>query len=88
MSVPRCIVCRARIPTYMRALPEHSQECARLLLQRILVSIPGVLDILPEQWRGDRHVDVQLPDDHSLLRRARFRARLDADRDIKPGDVP
>jgi hypothetical protein len=54
--IPKCIVCGKRIPPEFRGTKEHaplvhSQACARVLLQRILISVPDVASLLPAQWR-------------------------------------
>jgi hypothetical protein len=54
--IPKCIVCGKRIPSYFRSNKEapalfHSQACARVLLLRILASVPDVAMLLPTQWR-------------------------------------
>jgi len=74
--VPRCVVCGMVIPPLSRdrGSPVHSQECGRVLLERILISVPGVIDLLPDEWRGDRNGGTALPEDHSKVRRARVKA--------------
>ena len=54
---PRCVVCAQPIDQRgeYAGQPFHSQACARVLLQRILIAIPGVVDLLPEEWRADKH---------------------------------
>lgn len=53
--IPKCIVCGKRIPPEYRTKDHaplfHSQACARVLLQRILISVPDVATLLPMQWR-------------------------------------
>ena len=68
--VPRCVVCRRPIPLERRASdsPVHSLECANILLSRILVAVPGVIDLLPSQWRADINTKFELPADHNLVR--------------------
>lgn len=53
MSGLRCVACGTRRTGAFAAVPYHSQACARLLLQRILVAVPGVIDLLPAEWRAD-----------------------------------
>lgn len=49
---PKCVACgRAFRPVTDE--PIHSQACAKLLLLRILASVPGVVDLLPPEWRKD-----------------------------------
>lgn len=55
--------------------PFHSQACAKLLLLRLLASVPGVLDLLPPKWKlgdaGDitalRHRPLHCSIDYGVL---------------------
>lgn len=49
----RCVACGKPIGGEFAGQPFHSQACSRLLLQRILISVPGVIDLLPPEWRAD-----------------------------------
>lgn len=49
----KCVVCGKSIGYPFVGQPYHSQACARLLLQRLLVAVPGVIDLLPPKWRAD-----------------------------------
>lgn len=49
----RCVACGAAISGEYIGQPFHSQACARVLLQRILLSVPGVIELLPREWRCD-----------------------------------
>lgn len=49
---PKCVACGKPFRPAADE-PYHSQACARLLLQRILLSVPGVVELLPRGWRKD-----------------------------------
>lgn len=49
----RCVVCGKPVGSAFAGQPFHSQACARVLLQRILVAVPGIVELLPRQWRKD-----------------------------------
>ncbi len=50
----KCVACGKPISgPPLDHVPFHSQACARVLLQRILISVPGVIELLPREWRAD-----------------------------------
>jgi hypothetical protein len=50
----KCVTCGKPCGGEFAAQPYHSQACARVLLTRILIAVPGVVDLLPAEWRADR----------------------------------
>lgn len=87
MPAPKCVVCSTRVPVPMRASLGglvHSQECAFVLLARIIEAVPGVVELLPPQWRGDVNADAELPETHSKARRERAKASWTSGREPWP----
>ena len=50
----KCVACGKPCGGEFAQQPFHSQACARTLLARILIAVPGVVELLPPEWRADR----------------------------------
>ena len=60
MKRPKCAACGKPISKAFSeyterqigmATPVHSQACAMLLVCRITVAVPGIVELLPPQWQ-------------------------------------